>query len=141
MSLTNIYYVKQDNTMPGCGDPECCGSYYEEIEEDFVKCPHDIPESEMTGDHLHGCNGGGPVLKWRKAKELEMKAFYAGQEDGYNDGWSAGEDYEKKKRYTSWDVRDKTIKDLLELGYKIILDGSAIDKPVTSYSSEKLGGK
>lgn len=97
MSLTNIYYVKQDNTMPGCGDPECCGSYYEEIEEDFVKCPHDITESEMTGNHLHVCNGGGPVLDWRKATELEMKAFWAGQEEGWEDGWNAGEEYERKK--------------------------------------------
>ena len=141
MSLTSIYYVKQDNTVWGCGDPECCGEYYEDIEEDFVKCDHDIPESEMTGDHLHGCNGGGPVLKWRKAKEREMIAFYAGQEDGFQEGWSAGEDYEKKKRNTSWDIRDKTIHDLVHLGYKITLDGSMIDKPVSVYYDEKLGGK
>ncbi len=84
MSLTSIYYVKQDNTIWGCGEPGCCGEYYEEIDEDFVKCDCGIPESEMTGDHLHSCNGGGPVLEWRKATELEMKAFYA------------GEDYERK---------------------------------------------
>ena len=97
MSLTSIYYVKQDNTVWGCGDPECCGEYYEEIDEDFVKCDHDIPESAMTGDHLHGCNGGGPVLEWRKATKMEMKAFYAGQEDGYQDGWSDGADWQKNK--------------------------------------------
>ena len=85
MSLTSIYYVKQDNTIWGCGDPECCGEYYEEIDEDFVKCDHDIPESEMTGDHLHFCNGGGPVLKWRKAKDREYIAWRRGYDYGKYD--------------------------------------------------------
>ena len=136
-----IYYVKQDNTIWGCGDPACCGENYEEIDEDFVKCDHDIPESEMTGDHLHGCNGGGPVIKWRKAKEREIVAFYAGQEDGFSDGWESGEKFEKNKRVTSWDIRDKTIHDLVHLGYKITVDGSMLDKPVSIYYDEKLGGK
>ncbi len=96
MSLTSIYYVKQDNTIWGCGEPGCCGEYYEEIDEDFVKCDCGIPELEMTGDHLHGCNGGGPVLEWRKATELEMKAYYAGQGEGWNEGWYAGEEYARK---------------------------------------------
>ena len=33
-----VYYVKQDNTIWGCGDPGCCGEYYEEIDEEFVDC-------------------------------------------------------------------------------------------------------
>lgn len=97
MSLTSIYYVKQDDSYVGCSEPGCCGDSYDAIEESFVKCDCGIPESEMTGDHLWGCNGGGPVLEWRKATILEMKAFYAGQEDGFGEGWTAGEEYERNK--------------------------------------------
>ena len=91
-----IYYVKQDNTVWGCGDPECCGEYYEEIDETFINCDHEIPEAKMTGDHLQGCVGGGPVLKWRKAKRLEIQAFSDGKDDGFQEGWNAGEEYERK---------------------------------------------
>ena len=135
-----IYYVKQDNTIWGCGDPECCGEYYEEIDEIFHDCDCQdlkIEDDSDMAEHLQGCMGGGPVLKWRKAKERELVAFYAGQEDGFNEGWSAGEDYEKKKRHSSWDIRDKTIHDLVHLGYTITLDGTAINQPISTYKQEK----
>jgi hypothetical protein len=94
-----IYYVKQDNTIWGCGDPECCGEWYEEIDETFVKCTceHIEPRSEanMT-EHLQSCAGGGPVLKWRKAKRLEIQAFIDGRNEGFGEGWNAGEEYERK---------------------------------------------
>jgi hypothetical protein len=98
MSLTSIYYVKQDNTIWGCGEPGCCGEYYEEIDEDFVKCDHDIPESEMTADHLQSCKGGGEILEWRRADLLEMKAFWAGNEDGWNEGWNNGAEWQEKQQ-------------------------------------------
>lgn len=93
-----VYYVKQDNTIWGCGEPGCCGEYEERIEESFVDCDHEVPESEMTGDHLHGCNGGGPVLKWRKAKPLEIQAWNDGKDDGFGEGWEAGKEWQKKNK-------------------------------------------
>ena len=92
-----IYYIKQDDTIWGCGDPECCGEYYEEIRESFVDCQCNIPENEMTGDHLHGCNGGGPVLKWRKAKPIEILAFEHGKRDGWQEGSDWGIEWQKSK--------------------------------------------
>jgi hypothetical protein len=75
-----LYYIKQDNTIWCC--EEDCGPYHEEIDETFVNCECDIPESQMTADHLHGCNGGGPVIKWRKAKFKELIAWRRGYDDG-----------------------------------------------------------
>lgn len=92
-----LYYVKQDDTIPGCGDPECCGEYYEEITESFVKCECDIPETEMTADHLHGCNGGGPVLEWRKATDIEKIAYDSGVTNGYWVAFEAGIEFQKKE--------------------------------------------
>ena len=89
-----IYYLKQDDTIWGCGDPECCGEYYEEIVESFVKCTCDV---EVDADHLHSCNGGGPVLKWRKAKRKETQAFNDGYTDGYSQGWEDGIEWQKKR--------------------------------------------
>jgi hypothetical protein len=91
-----LYYVKQDNTVWCC--EEDSGPYYEEIVESFVDCDHNIPEPEMTADHLHGCNGGGPVLKWRKAKELEVQAFSSGKDDGFQEGWDSGIEWQKDKQ-------------------------------------------
>lgn len=84
-----IYYLKQDDTIPGCGDPGCCGEYYEEISESFIDCTCEV---EVDADHLHGCNGGGPVLEWRKAYGLEAQAY----EDGKSEGWSDGADWGEK---------------------------------------------
>jgi hypothetical protein len=92
-----IYYIKQDNTIWGCGEPGCCGEYYEEIDESFVDCDCEISESEMTGDHLHGCNGGGPVLEWRKADRFEILAFKAGKSDGFQEGSDWGIEYQKNQ--------------------------------------------
>lgn len=84
-----IYYLKQDNTIWGCGDPDCCGEYYEEIDESFVDCTCKV---EVDSDHLHVCNGGGPVLEWRKATPLEIQAYT----DGHGEGWSDGADWGEK---------------------------------------------
>ena len=84
-----IYYLKQDDTIWGCGDPECCGEYFEEISESFVNCTHEV---EVDADHLHGCNSGGPVLEWRKATSLEIQAY----EEGKSDGWVVGADWGEK---------------------------------------------
>lgn len=92
-----IYYVKQDDTIWGCGDPECCGEYYEEINESFVRCDCSIPESDMTGDHLWACNGGGPVLDWRKATPLEAIAFEFGKSEGWQEGSDWGIEWQKKE--------------------------------------------
>lgn len=82
-----IYYLKQDNTIWGCGDPECCGEYYEEIDEEFVDCTCEV---EVDADHLHVCNGGGPVLEWRKATDLEAIAYRNGKDNSYYDGYDSG---------------------------------------------------
>ena len=98
-----LYYIKQDNTVWCC--EEDSGPYYEEIEESFVDCKC-LLESEMTADHLQGCAGGGIVLKWRKAKTLEIQAFESGKDEGFEDGFDKGIEYQKKKEES------------LESGYK-----------------------
>lgn len=86
-----VYYLKQDDTIWGCGDPECCGEYYEEIGEYFLDCTCEV---EVDADHLHSCNGGGPVLEWRKATDLETIAYQNGNQEGYSEGsvngWELG---------------------------------------------------
>ena len=128
-----LYYVKQDDTVWGCGDPECCGEYYEDITESFVKCRCEIKEEDMTADHLHGCNGGGPVLKWRKAKSKEIQAFEDGYSEGHSDGWGFGIEWQKKKANDEAmklfrPVEDMTVKELVRMGYTVRLEGEAIGK-------------
>jgi hypothetical protein len=92
-----IYYIKQDNTIWGCGEADCCGEYEEEIDESFVDCDCEIPESEMTGDHLQSCNGGGDVLDWRKADRFEILAFNAGKDEGFQEGSDWGIEWQKER--------------------------------------------
>lgn len=89
-----IYYLKQDDTIPGCGDPECCGEYYEEISESFIDCTCEV---EVDADHLHGCNGGGPVLEWRKATDVGKIAYDSGVNDAYWVAFEAGIEFQKKE--------------------------------------------
>lgn len=133
-----IYYVKQDDTIPGCGDPDCCGEYYEEINESFVNCQCDIKEESMSADHLHGCNGGGPVLKWRKANKKEVQAYSDGITEGYQEGFDYGVEWQKKKASDEAmklfrPVEDMTISELVKLGYTIRLDGEAIGKAISNH--------
>ena len=95
-----LYYIKQDNTVWGCGDPECCGEYYEQIEESFVECKCEQVEPAVEPDmagHLQTCNGGGPVLKWRKAKPLEVQAWNDGKDEGFQEGSDWGIEWQKSK--------------------------------------------
>ena len=96
-----LYYVKQ----PGCGEIGCCGEYYQEIDETFVDCECGIPGSEMTADHLQCCEGGGVVLKWRKASRLEIQAFLDGGRDGFQEGYEAGIEWQKKQGEQSKSVQ------------------------------------
>jgi hypothetical protein len=89
-----LYYVKQDNTVWGCGDPGCCGEYYEEIDEEFVDCTCEV---EVDSDHLHACNSGGPVLDWRRATPLEAIAYESGVTNGYWVAFEAGIEFQKKE--------------------------------------------
>lgn len=121
-----LYYVKQDDTVWGCGDPECCGEYYEEITESFVNCEDNIPEADMTGDHLHGCNGGGPVLKWRKAKKKEVQAYEDGKTQGFQEGSDWGIEWQKNKANDEVmklfkSNRDKTVHELVHEGYTVTI--------------------
>ena len=93
-----VYYIKQDNTVWGCGEPGCCGEDWHEIKETFIDCDHGIAESEMTADHLHGCAGGGEVLKWRKAKRFEFQAWNSGKDDGFQEGWNAYAEWQMSKQ-------------------------------------------
>ena len=122
-----IYYVKQDDTIWGCGDPQCCGEYYEEITESFVKCEDNIPEEEMTADHLHGCNGGGPVLKWRKAKKKEVQAYEDGKSEGFQEGSDWGIEWQKKNESSLLKPRrDRTVHQLVEEGFTVIIEGNGV---------------
>ena len=93
----SLYYIKQDNTIWGCGEPGCCGEYNEEIDEAFVKCEHGIPEEQMTADHLQACYGGGDVIEWRKADVFEALAFNDGRSEGFQEGSNWGIEYQKKQ--------------------------------------------
>jgi len=140
-----LYYVKQDDTIWGCGDPECCGEYYEEISESFVECNCGIPEEDMTSDHLHSCNGGGPVLKWRKAKKKEVQAYQDGIGNGRVSGWEDGIEWQKKKADDEAmrlfrPVEDMTVRELTRMGYIVTLDGEAIGKPKGVHRHEDSNG-
>ena len=89
-----VYYLKQDDTIWGCGDPECCGEYYEEISEEFVDCTCEV---EVDADHLHSCNGGGPVLEWREATDTEKIAYKSGLSNGYWVAFEAGIEFQKRE--------------------------------------------
>jgi hypothetical protein len=86
-----VYYVKQDNTVWGCGEPDCCGPTWEEIEEFFYAA--DI-EGEVTAESLQEELGGGPVLSFREATKSEEKAYFDGRKDGFDSGY-----YEAYERY------------------------------------------
>jgi len=82
-----LYYAKQDNTIWGCGDPECCGSYYEEIDEIFV----DVDEEDVTyigslESRILMEVGGGEILEVREATPTENRAYYAGVSVGFTHG-------------------------------------------------------
>lgn len=90
-----LYYVKQDNMSWCCEDDS--GPYYEDHEVSFVNCECAIPVNKMTADHLHGCNGGGPVLQWREATEKELIAWVSGTQDGFGDGFESGVERERER--------------------------------------------
>ena len=80
-----IYYIKQDNTVWCC--EEDSGKYYEQIDVSFVKCEcSQIIEQETFEEHLQGHKGGGRVLKWRKAKQNEISAWYAAGDEFFDEG-------------------------------------------------------
>ncbi len=133
-----IYYVKQDDSYYGCSEPGCCGESYEATEETFVKCECGIPENEMTADHLHGCNGGGPVLKWRKAKNKEIQAYEDGKTQGFQEGSDWGIEWQKKKANDEAmrlfrPVEQHTVHELVHQGYTVIVQGEAIGKSNNTY--------
>ena len=134
-----IYYVKQDNTVWGCGDPGCCGPYYEEIDNIFHEC--DCKDVEVDADHLQGCVGGGPILKWREASKIETLAFKSGSDDGYNKGHWDGAEYQKKQDARKAKYADeakteaqRSIHELVHLGYKVTVDGTKIGKSINHYT-------
>ena len=91
-----LYYVEQDDSYVGCGEPGCCGESYEGTEESFVNCTCEEVESNMA-DHLQYCNGGGEVLFWRKATDLEIRAWHDGKDEGFQAGADWGIEWQKKK--------------------------------------------
>jgi hypothetical protein len=130
-----IYYVKQDNTIWGCGEADCCGEYEEEIDRTFVDCNCEIPEAQMTGDHLQSCVGGGPVLKWRKANKLEVYAFNSGKDEGFQEGSDWGIEWQKNAESKLFKTkRDKTIHELVHEGYTITVQNDGTKE--TYYAEE-----
>lgn len=82
-----LYYARQDNTIWGCGDPDCCGENYEDIEDIFVEMD---PKIEITNEEIQIKHGGGPVLEFRMATALECTAYRNGTYDGWTDGYEDG---------------------------------------------------
>ena len=96
----SIYYIKQDNTVWCC--EEDSGPYNQEIDISFVKCECPQVEPETMAEHLQGHQGGGQVLKWRKANENERSAWYGGKDEVFDEGIEFESDYERA------DVQDFT---------------------------------
>lgn len=140
-----IYYIEQDDTVWGCGDPECCGEYYEDITHSFVKCECEQVEPGVEPDmvgHLQACNGGGPVLKWRKAKRKEVQAFEDGYSEGHSDGWGYGIEWQKKAEANKAlrilrPIEEMTVNELVKEGYVITVDGESINKPKSVHFLDK----
>lgn len=112
-----LYYLKQDDTVWGCGEPGCCGENYEEISESFVDCTCEV---EVDADHLQGCNGGGPVLEWRKAQALESEAYEDGKAEGWSDGAVWGEEYQIERIIKLLEAQAKDIVEDREFGIETI---------------------
>jgi hypothetical protein len=87
-----LYFVKQDNTIWGCGESGCCGSYYEDITVAFVQMPKNEP---VTADTILSKIGGGPILKFRAATMKELQAYIDGRNEGYTIGYEDRSRYEK----------------------------------------------
>mgnify|MGYP006397661833 CR=1 FL=1 len=87
-----LYYVKQDNTSDGCGDPLCCGEYYKDIVVSFVEILND---ELVTAGAIRAQLGGGPVLKFRAATLKELQAYIYGRSKGYSIGHEAGSQQQK----------------------------------------------
>lgn len=132
-----IYYIKQDNTTWCC--EEDSGPYYEEIDNIFHEC--DCKDVEVNADHLQACVGGGPILKWRKANKIESLAFSDGKDDGFQEGWNDGADWQKKQDARKAEAADKaktdpqrSVHELVHLGYKVTVDGTKLGKSINHYS-------
>lgn len=137
-----IYYVKQDDSYVGCSEPGCCGESYEATEETFVDCKCENIEFDMP-EHLQVCNGGGPVLKWRKAKKKEIQAYEDGKTQGFQEGSDWGIEWQKKKADDEAmrlfrPVEDQTLRQLVKMGYVVTLDGGTIGKPVSIHRHEEV---
>jgi hypothetical protein len=129
-----LYYVKQDDSYVGCSEPGCCGESYEATEETFVDCKCENIEFDMP-EHLQVCNGGGPVLKWRKAKKKEIQAFRDGETNIYYEAFEKGIEFQKNEDARKIKTkRDKTIHELVHEGYTVIVQGAGATE--TYYKEE-----
>lgn len=79
-----MWAYKLDNTVPGCGEPDCCGDNYEEIEWDFRYSLQPLTADEYTEKY-----GGGEMLEIRQATETEEWAYWCGQEKGWDEAYTA----------------------------------------------------
>lgn len=95
MTVRRIVYIKQDDSYVGCSEPGCCGESYEAVEETFHDC--DCEGVDVSESHLRNCLGGGPIMEWRPAKRKELIAYESGVDAGFSEGWTAGNDYFRKK--------------------------------------------
>lgn len=73
-----LWAYKLDNTVPGCGEPDCCGDFGEEIEWFFYYSDKALTAEEFLDEH-----GGGTVLEIREATDSEFDAYASGETEGY----------------------------------------------------------
>lgn len=81
----NLFYYKQDNTIWGCGDEDCCGDDYEEFEGTFV-----WSDEPMTADEFIDEFGGGEVVEIRPATDSEIEAYEDGRHSAFSSAISEG---------------------------------------------------
>lgn len=82
------YFV--DNTVPGCGDPDCCGDWEDKGWDYHVSVePMTAQEYELVY--------GGVVLEVREANNDEQNGYWAGYSDGTSSGWQTAERWFQKK--------------------------------------------
>jgi hypothetical protein len=87
-----LWAYKQDNTVPGCGDPDCCDTW-EDLEWNYH-----LSAEPLTAEQYQEEHGGGPVLEIRQATKKEARGYWAGFEQGTESGWANAELWLQKKQ-------------------------------------------
>jgi hypothetical protein len=88
-----LWAYLQDNSIPGCGDWDCCGPDFDDKGWDYQ-----LSVNPMTAEQYQIEFGGGPVLEIREATQEEANGYWAGHSQGISNGWENAELWFQKKQ-------------------------------------------